>query len=142
MCTSSLEVESTTHFFLHCHHFSAICIILNNSLKALDKHILKLSDSFLTKVILNGDSKYRDIQNHDIVNSTISYILDSKCFGCSLIQCNAPLFIYSKMHVIFVRNIPNMLSLWVIFRQRGTKFSILSPILSDFDQILLICSYL
>ena len=32
-------------------------------------------------------------------------------------------------------------TLWEILQQRGTKFSILSPILSDFDQILLKCSY-
>ena len=85
LCTCSLEVESTTHFFLHCHHFNAIRITLNNSLKAIDKDILKLSDSSLTKVILYGDSKYSDIQNHDVLNSTITYILDSKRFGCSLL---------------------------------------------------------
>ena len=78
LCTCSLEVESTTHFFLHCHHFSAIRITFNNSLKAIDKDILKLSDSSLTKVILYGDSKYNDIQNHNVLNSTITYILDSK----------------------------------------------------------------
>ena len=85
LCTCSLEVESTTHFFLHCHHFNAIRITLNNSLKAIDKDILKLSDSSLTKVILYGDSKYSDIQNHDVLISTITYILDSKCFDCSLL---------------------------------------------------------
>ena len=100
LCTWSLEVESTTHFFLQCHHFNTICITLNNSLKAIDKDILKLSDSSLTKVILYGDSKYSDIQNHDILNSTITYILDSKWT------------FESKIHVIFVRNIRTMLSLF------------------------------
>ena len=85
MCTCSLEVESTTHFFLHCHHFNAICITLNNDLKAIDKDILKLSDSFLTKLMLYGDSKYSHTQNHQIVNSTIIYILGSERFDCSLI---------------------------------------------------------
>ena len=45
LCACSLEVESTTHFFIHCHHFNAISITLNNSLKAIDKDITKLSDS-------------------------------------------------------------------------------------------------
>ena len=85
MCTCSLEVESTTHFFLHCHHFNAICITLNNNLKAIDKDMLKLSDSFLTKLMLYGDSKYSHTQNHEIVNSTIIYILGSERFDCSLI---------------------------------------------------------
>ena len=45
LCACSLEVESKTHFFIHCHHFNAISITLNNSLKAIDKDITKLSDS-------------------------------------------------------------------------------------------------
>ena len=76
LCTCSLEVESTTHFFLRCHHFNAVHITLNNSLKAIDKGIPKLSDSSLIKAILYGDSKYSDIENHDILNSAITYILD------------------------------------------------------------------
>ena len=72
MC--NLEVESTTHFFLHCHHFNAICITLTNNLKGIDRDIPKLSDSSLTKVILFGDSKYSDIQNHDILNSTVTLL--------------------------------------------------------------------
>ena len=31
LCTCSLEVESITHFFLHCHHFNAIRIALKQS---------------------------------------------------------------------------------------------------------------
>ena len=99
-------------FFLHCHYFSAIRVTHNNSLKAIDKDIPKLSDSSIIKVILYGDSKYSDIQNHDILSSTITYILDSKRFNSSLLQCKAPLSIYSKIHVIFVRNILTMLSLF------------------------------
>ena len=83
LCTCSLEVESTTHFFLHCHHFNAICITLNNSLKGIDKGIPKLSDSSLTKVILFGDSKYSDFQKHDILNSAITFIILSAHF-CSV----------------------------------------------------------
>ena len=70
LCTCSLEVESTTHFFLHCYHFNAIHITLNNSLKGIDKDITKLSDSFFIKVILFGDSKYSNFQNHDILKET------------------------------------------------------------------------
>ena len=78
-------MESTTHFFLHCHHFNAIRITLNNNLKGIDKDIPKLSDSSLTKVILFGDSKYIDIQKHEMLNSTITYIIDSERFDCSLL---------------------------------------------------------
>ena len=76
LCTCSLEVESTTHFFLNCHHFNTVRITLNNSLKGIDKDIPKLSDSSLTNVTLFGDSKYSEFQNHDILNSTITFIID------------------------------------------------------------------
>ena len=56
-----------------------------NSLKGIDKDIPKLSDSSLTKVIVFGDSKYSDFQNHHILNSAISFIIDSKRFDCSLL---------------------------------------------------------
>ena len=85
ICTCSLEVESTIHFFLICHHFNAIRITLNNSLKGIDKDIPKLSDSSLTKVILFRDSKYSDFQNHDILISAITFIIDSKRFDCLLL---------------------------------------------------------
>ena len=121
LCTCSLEVESATHFFLHCHHFNAICIARNNSLKGIDDDILKLSDSSLTKVILVGDFKYSDFQNHDILNSTITFNIDSKRFDCSLLQCKAHLSIYSKINVIFVRNLRTMLSLFNLYQNHVKK---------------------
>ena len=96
LCTCSLEVESTTHFFLHCYYFNEIHITLNNSLKAINKDIPKLSDSSFTNVILYGDSKYSDMQNHYILNLTITYILDSKHFGCSLLHPSHVLNTYGK----------------------------------------------
>ena len=78
-------MESVTHFFLHCHHSNAIQITLNNSVKGINKDIPKLSDNSLTKVIFFGDSKYSDFQNHDILNSAITFVIDSKRFDCSLL---------------------------------------------------------
>ena len=42
----------------------------------------------------------------------------------------------SRQIVFFKENI-SFIDYWVILRQRGTKFWILSPVLSGFDQILL-----
>ena len=43
LCTSSLEIKSTSHFFLHCIHCNNIYSTLLNELKSLDGNILKLS---------------------------------------------------------------------------------------------------
>ena len=54
LCTCSQEVESTAHFFLHCHHYHNIRAKLLNSLEVIDTNLLKFSTEQLTKVLLNG----------------------------------------------------------------------------------------
>ena len=51
LCTCSLQVESTVHFFLHCHHYHNIRAKFLNSLEVLDTNLLKLSEEQLTKVL-------------------------------------------------------------------------------------------
>ena len=41
-CTCSLEIESTSHFFLHSDYYNYICSALLNELKFLDGNILNL----------------------------------------------------------------------------------------------------
>ena len=42
-----------------------------------------------------------------------------------------------RREIFFKENMISFVDYWVILHQRGTKFWILSPVLSDFDQILL-----
>ena len=44
LCTCSLEVESTAHFFLHCHQYHIIRAKLLHSLEVIDSNLLKLSE--------------------------------------------------------------------------------------------------
>ena len=80
LCTCGLEVESTAHFFLRCHHFSVLRLALFDKIRLIDNQILNQSDEFITRVILFGDKKYNSITNSDIINSSIEYIIDSKRF--------------------------------------------------------------
>ena len=41
LCTCSLEVESTAHFFLHQHHYHNIRVKLLNSLEVIDINLLR-----------------------------------------------------------------------------------------------------
>ena len=84
LCTCSLEVESTAHFFLHCHHYHNIRAKLLNSLEVIDTNLLKLSEEQLTKVLLYGFSQLDQNQNRNVLNSSINYIVESKCFESSL----------------------------------------------------------
>ena len=73
LCTCSLEVQSTAHFFLHCHHYHNIRAKLLNSLEVIDTNLLKLSEEQLTKVFLCGLSQLDQNQNRNILNSTINF---------------------------------------------------------------------
>ena len=84
LCTSSLEIESTSHFFLHCDHYNNIRSTLLNELKSLDGNILKLPDATLTNLILYGGSQFNIKQNTFILNAVIKYILESNRFNASL----------------------------------------------------------
>ena len=83
-CNCSLEPESTSHFFLHCHHYNTIWSILFKDLNSVDKNLFELSDNELTLILLYGITQYGLMNNHILLNSYIKYIENSKCFSWSL----------------------------------------------------------
>ena len=71
LCSCSLAIESTTHFLLHCHHFSNICSTLLNSINEVlgsITNISDLSDCALVKILLFGDQNYTQVENAYIYN--------------------------------------------------------------------------
>ena len=58
LSSSSLEVESATHFFLHCHNFVNIRNALLIKLNSISCDISNCSGRSLTKVILYGNPKF------------------------------------------------------------------------------------
>ena len=84
----SLTIESTTHFLLHCHHFSNICSALLTSINEVLGSITNLSDlsdCALVKILLFGDQNYTQVENTYIINATIKYLLDSERFNGPLL---------------------------------------------------------
>ena len=81
LCSCSLEVESTTHFFLRCHHFTQIRVTLMNKLNQIDANITHLSEQDLTRLLLYGDvKKFSNDLNTLILSSSIAFITSSKRF--------------------------------------------------------------
>ena len=66
LCSCSLEIESTFHFFLRCQNFITPRTNLMNELRKLDSNILNLDEISLTKLLLYGDSKYENKVNKKI----------------------------------------------------------------------------
>ena len=86
LCSCSLAVESTTHFSLHCYHFSNIySTFLNTINKVLGSITSDLSDYALVKVLLFGDQNYTQVEYICIINATIKYLVDSERFNCPVL---------------------------------------------------------
>ena len=77
ICNCGTDVETTTHYRLHCPLFSDESLILINN-------ILNLNDSRFSEVLLFGNSSFNNTKNTSILNTTIEYIVPSKKFEVPL----------------------------------------------------------
>ena len=84
LCTCTLEIESTTHFFLHCHFYRNIQKTLLDDLNEININISNFSETALTDLLLYGKSSFDKIQNKKILTASIKYILDSERFTGSI----------------------------------------------------------
>ena len=81
MCSCSLEIESTSHFLLHCHHYAIIRVTLLNSIAENIGNTVNINDEYLINLLLFDSQKYTETDNSHIVNATIKYLLDSGSFN-------------------------------------------------------------
>ena len=57
LCSCSLEVEPTKHFFLHCYHYTNICKTLLNTAEMIDESILNVNDDDLIEILIFANRK-------------------------------------------------------------------------------------
>ena len=86
LCSCSLEVENTLHFFLHCHHYSTFRVGLMTEVNQIDENFSYLSDDNKVSLLLYGDSRLDDNKNNFILLASITYILKTERFLTSLSQ--------------------------------------------------------
>ena len=85
LCTCGSEIESNSHFLLHCQHYTVQRQTLFDFLKKLDDPILNLSDSDLLELLLYGNvNLYNRDQNTQILNATITFLKTSGRFDIPL----------------------------------------------------------
>ena len=83
LCSCSLETESLSHFFLHCHHFRNILVTLFDDLQSVDRNIPSFSVNELVDLLLYGSPNFNLNQNNMIPSSSISLIIKSERFSDS-----------------------------------------------------------
>ena len=77
----SLEVESTTHFFLHCKYYSDIRKTLLDTVKEIvNKDLTNYSDEYLVNLFLFGSQSYSFNENKEIIEASIAAIYISLLF--------------------------------------------------------------
>ena len=58
VCSCSLEIEDTSHYLLHCHHFTLYRIDLMNSVKFICDNFESMTDNNKITLLLYGDSTF------------------------------------------------------------------------------------
>ena len=84
LCSCSLEIESTSHFFVRCQNFITPRTNFMNELRKLDSSILNLDEISLTKLLLYGDSKFENKVNKKILLASVNFVLSTKRFEVQL----------------------------------------------------------
>ena len=85
ICACGLEIETTTHFLLHCPFFQSARQSLLINIKKIDESILKKHDKLITKALLYGDEKFGLSYNKSIISLTIEFIICTERFSNSLV---------------------------------------------------------
>ena len=80
LCSCSLDVESTIHYFLHCPQFTIKRRTLLNTISQIDNKLLDSNESNLIQHLLFGDPSKDRETNTEILNSTVNYVLTTKRF--------------------------------------------------------------
>ena len=63
LCSCSIEVEPTSHYFLLCHSFDVLRATLMNDLSNIDSDLLTLRDENFTNILLYGNQINDDKTN-------------------------------------------------------------------------------
>ena len=80
LCSCGLDVETTSHYFLHCPLFHAEQSTLLNNITETDSTIFNKSESVMTHILLYGDESFKDEVNLLILNATINFVLSTNRF--------------------------------------------------------------
>ena len=78
------DVETTTHYLLHCPLFSDERLIPINNIRSMNNNISNLNISRFSEVLLFRNSFFNNIKIIFIFNIIIKYIVSSKRFEFSL----------------------------------------------------------
>ena len=78
LCLCGNEIETSTHYLLHCPTYTSERLTLLNKIKSINCSILESSDATVRKILLFGHNTLNNSSNTLILNSTIEYVISSQ----------------------------------------------------------------
>ena len=81
ICTCGSDIETTSHFFLHCHNFSAKRKSFLDKIKNIDENILNQSNVATTETLLFGNPAFHVDKHKAIISATVEYITSTERFN-------------------------------------------------------------
>ena len=102
LCSCGVDIETTSHYFLHCPLFHAERSSLLNNINEIDSTIFNKSDSVVTRILLYGNESFKDEVNLLILNATINFVLSTNRFDepLYLLWIHGCFFIHNYMATI------------------------------------------
>ena len=85
ICSCGLDIESTSHFLLHCPTFNDDRYTLLSTLNNTDPTLLELTKSSLSQTLLYGKTLFDKEKNTRIQSATIEHISSTERFEEPLI---------------------------------------------------------
>ena len=82
ICSCEENIETTTHYLLHCSNFLNERMTLLINLQNGEENILHRNYSRVSEILLFDNSSFNDAKNTSILYSTIQYIFDTKKILC------------------------------------------------------------
>ena len=86
ICSCSQEIETWTHFLLHCSNYHCARQTLFKKINKIDSTTLRQTDQVTTKLLPFGNEKVKFALNKSVLTSTIEFIQSTKIFKISLLD--------------------------------------------------------
>ena len=80
MCNCNLEIEYTSYYLLHCHHFSELRKIIFDNLQNTDSELLKYDENTLVHILLYGSASFNILVNKGMLSLKSTKRFDKPLF--------------------------------------------------------------
>ena len=80
LCSCDNDIEPSTHFLLHCPHYSNERSTFLNTIRNINRNMFDKNHLEITETLLYGDSSLDDKSNTFILNATIDFLFFTNRF--------------------------------------------------------------